>query len=566
MSRLEAAVAQRNLAREEAVMAGAQVKQLQEGRMAPPAAASGHLLASAATSSQEASSGMRRSYPGAASPGRENGAPAAQPVPAGRTFEGPGGEALSEMDRRQRELYAKQQQLLREQRTADQARLLAVLQGQLGFHQGRPVAAVLVFRCCLQWKAFQADRTSLFDDITRKVLGHQVELHQEDNAALAYWLSNSVTLLYLMQKHVKPVSGGGGGYARLRQSGQQARSLLGSAGKSLSNYFGGRPAAPGSPGDEASIHGGAAGGLRQVEAKYPALLFKQQLDAFMQRIFPRVRDNVKAQITPHMALCIHAPRASHGGRTSRRPTPAGPDGAPGSARGAAPGDASSLAPWSAILAAFDDLLATLRANFVPPFVVRKLLEQLFSIVNVQLFNQLLLRRECCSFSNGEYVKTGLSEVELWVVRAGREFVGEAWDQLAHIRQAVGFLVIHQKARKSLQEITQDLCPVLSVQQLYRISTMYWDDRYGTETVSHEVLARMKQLMVEGANASAPGGHSFLLDDDTATPFTQEEIAGSMDDAGLLGELPAALLPQELREAQSFNFLAKRLEVALGAAA
>ena len=55
-------------------------------------------------------------------------------------------------------------------------------------------------------------------------------------------------------------------------------------------------------------------------------------------------------------------------------------------------------------------------------------------------------------------------------------------------QAVTFLVIHQKHKKSLEEITNDLCPVLSVQQLYRISTMYWDDRYNTETVSHEVRA------------------------------------------------------------------------------
>lgn len=47
-------------------------------------------------------------------------------------------------------------------------------------------------------------------------------------------------------------------------------------------------------------------------------------------------------------------------------------------------------------------------------------------------------------------------------------------------------MIHQKHKKSLEEITNDLCPVLSVQQLYRISTMYWDDRYNTETVSHEV--------------------------------------------------------------------------------
>lgn len=46
----------------------------------------------------------------------------------------------------------------------------------------------------------------------------------------------------------------------------------------------------------------------QVEAKYPALLFKQQLDAFVQKIFPILRDNVKKEITPQLAACIHAPR------------------------------------------------------------------------------------------------------------------------------------------------------------------------------------------------------------------------------------------------------------------
>ena len=43
-------------------------------------------------------------------------------------------------------------------------------------------------------------------------------------------------------------------------------------------------------------------------------------------------------------------------------------------------------------------------------------------------------------------------------------------------QAVQFLVIGNKQKRTLEEITTDLCPVLSIQQLYRISTMYWDDR------------------------------------------------------------------------------------------
>lgn len=57
---------------------------------------------------------------------------------------------------------------------------------------------------------------------------------------------------------------------------------------------------------------------------------------------------------------------------------------------------------------------------VPPFLVRKLFTQIFSFVNVQLFNSLLLRRECCSFSNGEYVKAGLAELEHWIYEASEE--------------------------------------------------------------------------------------------------------------------------------------------------
>ena len=52
-------------------------------------------------------------------------------------------------------------------------------------------------------------------------------------------------------------------------------------------------------------------------------------------------------------------------------------------------------------------------------------------------------------------------------------------------------------------------------------------RYGTETVSHEVLSRMKQQMVESSTNSA--SHSFLLDDDSTIPFSQDDIAAMLDD-------------------------------------
>jgi len=531
MKRLNNAIAQRDEAREEVLISQAKIKQFQQQleQRQPVTPTAGLQPSSSPTARMDATAG------------RENAPPTAQRLTSNRSYEVSDTEILSEMDRRQRELYNKQQKLLREQRENDQKRLLGLLQTDLGFQDGRPVAAVLIFRCCLHWKAFQANSAPLFDRINQ-TMGEQVENLQEDNNKLAYWLSNTVALLYLLQKYIKPAASSGSTGRQRHITQQNARGIFGSAGKSISAYFG---IGMGSPSGEASIHGGASGGtLRQVEAKYPAQLFKQQLDAFVQRIFPMPRDNIKKEIMPYLGACIQAPRGGHGGRPLNRKAPESSVDS---------SDGSIVASWRHILSVFDKLLVVLQENHVSTFMVRKLFEQLFNFVNVQLFNQLLLRRDCCTFSNGEYIKTGLAEVELWGANAGREWVGDSWEMLAHIRQAVGFLVIHQKAKKTLSEITQDLCPALSVQQLYRISTMYYDDCYGTETVSHEVLSKMKQLMVEGV-ASSSASHSFLLDDESMViPFTQEDISTLLDDNRVLADLK---VPKELKEVPSFAFLEK----------
>ncbi|MCH88965.1 myosin XI-F [Trifolium medium] len=96
--------------------------------------------------------------------------------------------------------------------------------------------------------------------------------------------------------------------------------------------------------------------------------------------------------------------------------------------------------WKGIVSKLDHVLAILSDNYVPPMITRKIFSQVFSYMNVQLFNSLLLRRECCSFSNGEYLKAGLHELELWCIKATDQIAGSSWDELKHIRQSVGFLV------------------------------------------------------------------------------------------------------------------------------
>ena len=52
-------------------------------------------------------------------------------------------------------------------------------------------------------------------------MGGQIEKQQDNNGCLSYWLSNTVTLLYLLQRNIKPASGGAYN-ARLRSPGSRS--------------------------------------------------------------------------------------------------------------------------------------------------------------------------------------------------------------------------------------------------------------------------------------------------------------------------------------------------------
>lgn len=147
------------------------------------------------------------------------------------------------------------------------------------------------------------------------------------------------------------------------------------------------------------------------------------------------------------------------------------------------------------------------------------------------------------------MKQGLEELESWCTQTKSEYAGSAWDELKHICQAVGFLVIFKKFRISYDEIINDLCPVLSVQQLYKICTQYWDDKYNTESVSEEVLNEMRSLMNAGSSQGTSDS-TFLLDEEISMPLSLEEIANSMDAKEFHNVTP----PQELLENAAFQFL------------
>ncbi|KAL6614620.1 hypothetical protein ACP70R_036890 [Stipagrostis hirtigluma subsp. patula] len=405
----------------------------------------------------------------------------------------------------------------------EQQWLLTCISQYLGFSGSKPVAALLIYQCLLHWRSFEAMKTGIFDSILQTI-NSAIEA-QNDMRTLAYWLSNLSTLTVLLQRSFKTTRSAISTPQRRRFSSERIFHANQTSNAGLA-YLTGQ-----------SVAGSA--GLPQVEAKYPALLFKQQLVDLIEKVYGMISDSVKKELNPLLELCIQDPRTSHSVLGK------------GHLNGI--GQQNQLAHWLAIVKILTSYLDVLRANHVPSILVHKLFTQIFSLIDVQLFNRLLLRRECCSFSNAEYVRAGLAELKHWSDNATREFAGSAWDALRHIRQAVDFLVISLKPMRTLREIRTDVCPALSTQQLERIVSMYWDDVNGTNTISAEFTSSLKSAVREESNTVTT--FSILLDDDSSIPFSLDDITKTIPAIEVADD---DLLPF-VHENPSFAFLLQRGE-------
>ncbi|KAK6781136.1 hypothetical protein RDI58_023320 [Solanum bulbocastanum] len=389
--------------------------------------------------------------------------------------------------------------------------LIKCVSQDLGFSEGKPVAAFTIYKCLLNWNFFEAEKTNVFDRLIQ-MIGSAIE-DETNNNHMAYWLSNSATLLFLLQHTLKTTDS-----APSRPP--QPTSFFGRMAQSFRS-------------SSVNLAIGGLDTVRQVEAKQPALLFKLQLSAYVEKIYGIVRDNWKRDLSSLLTSCIQASQASK--RSSLQSPRKSVDGS------------SPPTPWDGVIESLNGLLSTLKENYVHPVFVQRILNQIFSYINVQLFNSLLLQRECCTFSNGEYVKAGLQEIELWCGNMKEEYVGSSLNELKHARQAVGFLVINQKSRLTSKDLTTDLCPILSSQQLYRICTLYWDEDFNTQGVSPEVISSFKDQEKEDAKDA---DNNFILDDNSSIPISVEEINSSLKDVDFTGVKPA----NELLENAAFQFL------------
>ena len=65
------------------------------------------------------------------------------------------------------------------------------------------MAATIIFRSLLHWHSFEAERTNIFDRVIQAMSRAIEHTTTEDNRKLAYWLSNTTYLLFLLNKTLK---------------------------------------------------------------------------------------------------------------------------------------------------------------------------------------------------------------------------------------------------------------------------------------------------------------------------------------------------------------------------
>ncbi|CAF1776546.1 BnaC09g37370D [Brassica napus] len=385
----------------------------------------------------------------------------------------------------------------------NQELLVTCISQNLGFAGGNPVAACLIYKCLLHWRSFELEETNIFDRIIQTIAS-AIEV-PDNNQVLAYWLSNSTMLLKLLQ------------HTFTSAAIPESRGCMG---------------------------GGVVSSLdrqMQVEAKYPATLFKQQLIGFLEKMYVMIRDNLKIEVFSLLRLSKQA-------QENNVP------------------QQDLIGHWESIVERLSSYLNLMKANNVNSTIPGQqinhtniLLHQssapkqacMFTSSNISFsfVSSILLSDDCRYFVNGEYVETGLAKLKNWCIEATDEYAGSAWDELSHIRQAAGFLqAIIQKQEMTLDKITRELCPVLSIRQLYRISAMYFDDIYDMSSVSSDVISSMMIRLIDDLTDGVRS--DSLLEDDLSIPFTVEDLSKSTEQ-GDVNDIDTLAL---IHENPSFSFL------------
>ncbi|RUS28033.1 P-loop containing nucleoside triphosphate hydrolase protein [Jimgerdemannia flammicorona] len=167
----------------------------------------------------------------------------------------------------------------------------------------------------------------------------------------------------------------------------------------------------------------------------------------------------------------------------------------------------------------DDLLnflnkiwRAMKCYFIEASVSRQVLTELLKLIGVSSFNDLLMRRNFCSWKRAMQIQYNITRIEEW---CKSHDIPEGTLQLEHLMQATKLLQL-KKASLNDIEIIYDVCWMLTPTQIQKLISHYFVADY-ENPISPEILKAVASRVVSGDKNDI-----LLLDaislEDTTSPF------------------------------------------------
>ncbi|XP_062849399.1 unconventional myosin-Va [Trichomycterus rosablanca] len=156
-----------------------------------------------------------------------------------------------------------------------------------------------------------------------------------------------------------------------------------------------------------------------------------------------------------------------------------------------------------------------------PEIIRQVLKQQFYIICAITLNNLLLRKDMCSWSKGLQIRYNVCQLEEWLMDKGVKS-GGVRETLEPLIQAAQLLQIKKKSQEDAEAIAT-MCTALTATQIVKILNLYTPVNEFEERVSVPFIKSVQALLKDRQESS-----QLLMDSKTVFPisfhFTPSTVA------------------------------------------
>uniref|UniRef100_A0A4W3HHF9 Unconventional myosin-Va-like n=1 Tax=Callorhinchus milii TaxID=7868 RepID=A0A4W3HHF9_CALMI len=166
---------------------------------------------------------------------------------------------------------------------------------------------------------------------------------------------------------------------------------------------------------------------------------------------------------------------------------------PGGYRRAGLGRESGVHTLHSLLVQLDSFHGVLTGYGLDPEIIKQVFRQIYYLIGAATLNNLLLRRDVCSFGNGVQIRNNVSRLQEWL--SGKRLQGSgALEALQPLTQASQLLQLNKRTDTDAEAICS-MCTALSKSQIVKILTLYTPINEYEERVTVDFIKNVQKRLV-----------------------------------------------------------------------